>query len=114
MLVSATLATLGQMFWKLGANAMGEGLFTLACAGNIFVGLVLYASGSITMMIAFRSGEVSVLHPIMSFSYILSQVVGALVFHDEFSTGRTIGIILITIGIVVLMQGAAKKEKKDA
>lgn len=114
MLVSATLATLGQMFWKFGADAMPEGLFTWACAGNVVLGFVLYASGSVTMMIAFRSGEVSILHPIMSFSYVLSQIIGAVVFHDPLTWGRSIGVVLIAIGIVILMQGGRKKEASNA
>ena len=114
MLVSATLATLGQMFWKFGADALPQGIFTWDCAGNVALGLFLYASGSVTMMVAFRSGEVSVLHPIMSFSYVLSQIIGAIVFHDPLTWGRSIGVVLITIGIVILMQGGRKKETSDA
>lgn len=112
MLVSATLATLGQMFWKFGADALPNGIFTWACAGNVALGLLLYASGSVTMMIAFRSGEVSILHPVMSFSYVLSQIIGAVVFHDPLTWGRSVGVVLIAIGIVILMQGGRRKEAK--
>ena len=114
MLISATLATLGQMFWKFGADSVGGGLFTLACLGNVALGCALYALGSVVMMLAFRMGEVSVLHPVMSFSYVLSQIIGAIVFHDPLTPGRSIGIVLITIGIVVLMNGGRKKEANDA
>ena len=113
MLVSAALATLGQMFWKFGANALPAGLFTLDALGNIVLGCVLYAAGSLTMMYALRAGEVSVLHPIMSFSYVLSQIIGVIVFHDPLTFGRSVGVVLITVGIVVLMRSGRKKEKAN-
>lgn len=114
MLVSASLATFGQMFWKFGANALPMGLFTLDALGNVVLGCVLYASGSLTMMYALRKGEVSVLHPVMSFSYVLSQIIGAIVFHDPLTAGRSIGVVLIAIGIVVLMRSGSTKEEKNA
>lgn len=92
---SFTLAA-GQLFWKISA---GENLYFLA------LGFVLYGSGAILMVIAYKHGSLSVLHPMMSASYIFAFIIGSLFLNENISLGKTVGLILIILGCFLIGGG---------
>ena len=57
MVLSALLASFGQIFWKMYHP---EGFWALA------LGFVLYACGALVMIFAYRYGSLSVLQPMSS------------------------------------------------
>ena len=93
ILLSALLACLGQLAWKLSAQ---EGpLFLLA-------GFALYGVGALLMILAMRHGELSVLHPMMSMGYVLSVVLGFWVLGETVTLTKVLGIGVITLGLVLI------------
>lgn len=96
MLLAASFAALGQLFWKLGI-------------GNYYwliLGTILYLVGAISMIKAYKWGDLSLLHPIMSFSYVLALFLGFLVFNEPITCKKVLGVAFILAGIVCLGRGA--------
>jgi undecaprenyl phosphate-alpha-L-ara4N flippase subunit ArnE len=93
MAISALFVATGQLFWKLGAK---QGLFFLS------IGFVLYGLGAIILIIAFRFGDVSVLHPFLSLSYVFALYFGYTVLSEEISLNRGIGVFAIILGVTLI------------
>lgn len=96
ILFSSASVAFGQLFWKLGVDNL---IF-------IFLGFFLYFIGAILMIFAFRLGEISILQPMLSFSYILSFVLGYTVLNENIGILKICGIGSIIIGITFLSRGS--------
>ncbi len=68
MVAASFFTAFGQLMWKL--SQLDNNLYLLA------LGFLLYGLGAITMIIAFRFGSYSVIHPIMCTSYIFAIFFG--------------------------------------
>lgn len=98
MLVSSTLVAFGQLMWKLSG---GTDLFM------IFAGMGLYGFASILMIIAFRFGSFSVLHPMFALNYVLGLTIGSLLFHEIISPLQVFGVLIIIAGVCLIGVGDA-------
>jgi drug/metabolite transporter (DMT)-like permease len=96
MIVAALFTTTGQLFWKLSESELNL---------HLIVGFGLYGLGAVTMIIAFRFGSLSVLHPFLSVGYIISTLLGGLVLHEHLSIYTFIGITLIIFGVSLIGGG---------
>lgn len=67
ILLSALCTSFGQLLWKIGINS---NLFIL------LIGFVLYGIGALSMIIALKFGELSILHPLMCTGYIFALING--------------------------------------
>ena len=92
IVLSALCVTGGQFFWKLSASH-----FSL-----VFIGFILYALGALLMIFAFRFGELSVLHPMLSVSYVLALIIGYYVLNEAVTTTKIFGVAAIFIGMLFL------------
>jgi len=54
------------------------------------------------MILAYRHGEISVLQPINSMSYVFSTILAVLVLHERVPPVTVIGIVLIISGVIVI------------
>jgi len=95
MLVSSLFVCVGQLLWKLS----GGGL-TL----QLIIGFVSYGIGALLMMVAYRFGRLSVLHPMLSMSYVFSTILGIVVLSEPVGK-RIVAIILILIGVILIGGG---------
>ena len=67
--------------------------------------LMLYAIGALTMIIAYRYGSLSVLHPLMATSYILSYIYGMTILYETISPVEILGLSSIIVGVVCIAIG---------
>ncbi|MEH7354718.1 DMT family transporter [Neobacillus drentensis] len=96
-ILCASLTTaFGQMFWKVS-----EGNSIL----YILIGFFLYFIGAGLMIVAFRFGSLSVLHPILSMGYVFAIFIGG-IFLEEIITDKQIaGIVCIILGAILIGGG---------
>ncbi|WP_078550354.1 EamA family transporter [Litchfieldia alkalitelluris] len=99
-IILITLASLctsfGQMFWKLS-----EGEISL----HLIVGFVFYGIGAILMIVAFRFGAFSVIHPMLCLSYIFVIFIGVFIIGETINAFTVVGILFIMIGVVFIGGG---------
>ena len=106
MLGSSMLVALGQMCWKL-FQGMG---FSTPGVATLLLGFVLYSAGAVVMICAFRFGELSVLHPFLSASYVFAVIIGFFVLHETVSILKLCSIAVICLGLILLGVGGQDED----
>jgi multidrug transporter EmrE-like cation transporter len=112
VLLFTLLAATAQMLMKLGTNQFKphSNLFDLAMdlATNIplIAGLALYGIGTGMMIVALKHGELSLLYPIISLSYVWVAILSVMLFHEEMNPLKIAGICVIMTGVAVLGRGS--------
>ena len=96
MTCSALCTAFGQYFWKL---SQGSNLLIM------FIGFVFYGFGALTMILAFRFGSLSVLHPMLSLGFVFGLVIGVLLLHEALDVNKIVGLIFILFGVTMLGVG---------
>ena len=98
------IAAIAQPLFKIGANDLAANLTVggLLTDFPLIGGLTLYGFGSILMIWALRNGELSVLYPLISLSYVWVAILSVVIFHDRMSGLRISGIATIIAGVSLL------------
>jgi drug/metabolite transporter (DMT)-like permease len=60
------------------------------------------------MILALRHGELSVLYPIISLSYVWVAIAAVLVFHESMNAIKVVGIATIIFGVAILGRAGSK------
>ena len=93
ILLSSLCTSFGQLLWKIGINS---NLFIL------LIGFVLYGIGALSMIIALKFGELSILHPLMCTGYIFALINGYFFLKE-----KILGVVIIIIGVIFIARGGA-------
>ncbi|WP_297712689.1 EamA family transporter [Clostridium sp.] len=96
MIVSAICTAFGQYFWKISEGNIIK---------DLVIGFFLYGIGAIIMIIAFKFGSLSVLHPMMSIGYIVALFIGYFLLGEYITVMKVVGIIFILIGVTLIGVG---------
>ena len=108
ILISAVMSCCGQLCWKLSGSGTHALIFLLA-------GFALYGIGALAMIVAFKFGDVSRLHPMLSLGYIGSLFLGYFFLDESVTARKIIGIVFIFAGLVLLnlKNGGENNETTD-
>ena len=93
MLLCAASLSLGQLVWKIMPD------YNLV---YLFGGFGIYIAGALSMILAYRYGELSVLQPINSMSYVFSTIIAISILHEEVKPLAVAGIGLIISGVIAI------------
>lgn len=97
MLFSSVCVCTGQLFWKLSV-----GSFSL----YFFLGFLLYITGAVIMLFAYKHGSLSVLQPMLSMNYVFALLLAVFVLGEAITLTKFIGILLVTFSVILI--GGAK------
>ncbi|MCR5486990.1 MAG: EamA family transporter [Lachnospiraceae bacterium] len=107
MLVSALSLAVGQLTWKLAdIGNLGdrlksmEGIIALALA--VAPGFIIYAVGAVIMTIALGYGELSILQPMNSMSYVFALVLSSIFLTESITPLMVAGVIVIITGVILI------------
>lgn len=101
ILFSSICTVFGQYCWKVWET---KGLLTL------LIGFILYGIGAVFMIIAFKFGSLSVLHPMMGIGYVFALIIGYFWIGEAITITKIIGIIAILIGVALMGMGDEQHE----
>ncbi|MBR6326752.1 MAG: EamA family transporter [Lachnospiraceae bacterium] len=111
MLISALSLSVGQLLWKLAdvsdlVAPLLAGDISFAGIWKVFLavlpGFVVYAVGALIMTIALGYGELSVLQPVNSMSYVFALILSAIFLTERISWLTIIGIFVIIAGVIMI------------
>ena len=125
IVVACTLIIpLAQYLIKLGANQLaakhlanvghaGSVSFQAAIVGiftnpALFSGYCLYGIFTVLFVFALRHGELSILYPLISLSYVWVAITAAVALHEAMNPLKLMGIAIIMAGVTVLGRGSGK------
>jgi uncharacterized membrane protein len=112
ILIGILFASLGQVFWKIGMNAIGpidsftvSNLVLVFSNLSIILGLVMYGLGTVFWLTALSRQDLSYVYPFISLTFIIVLLLSFFVLKEQISTARIIGTIIIIAGLMVVVRG---------
>lgn len=97
MILASFFTSIGQMFWKIFRE---NNLFLF-----LVLGFVLYGMGAVFMIVAFKFGKYSIIHPMMCTSYIFAILLGGFFLGEYLSIYKILGISIVSLGVILIGGG---------
>lgn len=94
----AILVSVANIFQKLGAERLPE----IITNWPLFLGIVIYGLAFVTIITAFKYGEVTVLYPIVATSYIIVTFFALFIFQEPISMLKWTGVLIIFAGVTLV------------
>jgi undecaprenyl phosphate-alpha-L-ara4N flippase subunit ArnE len=110
VVICTLIGALAQILMKMGADytLLHPGLRGLLTNTALLAGYAIYGLTTVLLVVAYKDGELSVLYPIFSLSYVWVTVASIFVFHDTANVSKLSGVAVIITGVAVLSRGAKK------
>jgi drug/metabolite transporter (DMT)-like permease len=91
-----------QILFKLGARAIDQPIWKALLTPELFLGYALYGGSTAMFVLALRRGQLSVLYPIISLTYVWVAVLSVLIFREDLAPLRVAGLATVVTGVAVL------------
>jgi len=104
---ATTLAAFGSLYFKLGAKHLEFNLAKLLRNFNLMLGFAFYGLSTVVFVASLRGGQLSVLYPLVSASYIWVTILSIKVLGEKMNKFKWAGIALIVLGVSVIGAGSA-------
>lgn len=104
--IAVSMAVVSQLMLRYAMMNFGEfDIFKISCLFRAFSnpwvigGILLYGFGSVLWLKVLTKAELSYAYPIGSLGFILIAIFGWIIFKEDITPLRLIGILLICIGV---------------
>jgi len=101
----AFIGSLGAVGFKAGSRRLEINLRSVLKNWQLAAGVAGYLLSSVFFVFGLRTGELSVLFPMVSTGYIWTMLWSKLFFHEPLTRGKLAGLALILAGCVLLGLG---------
>ncbi|MEM4267789.1 MAG: EamA family transporter [Candidatus Woesearchaeota archaeon] len=111
LVINATLLTsFSQILLKLGVQKF---TFSLSMLSNLFLitGIALYGVAAVMIIYALKNGELSVLYPVVSTSYIWVSILALFIFKETITIWKALGVLSIIGGVSLIGLGSREGKK---
>jgi drug/metabolite transporter (DMT)-like permease len=95
----------GQLFLKMGASDLKPGFFSLLSDYPLIAGFALYGFGAILFILSLRFGELSMVYPIISLSFIWVLFLSSRYLHEPILASKVAGVLFILAGVSLIGRG---------
>ncbi|HUS04960.1 MAG TPA: EamA family transporter [Bryobacteraceae bacterium] len=107
------LGAAAQIFMKMGANTLAYPtvLQTILHIGTnvpLIAGYILYGISTLLLIVALKTGQLSVLYPIISLTYVWVTILSVIVFNESVNIYKAVGLAIIMLGVAVLGMDSRK------
>ncbi len=75
---------------------------------HLWAGLSLYGISTGLLVLALRDGELSLLYPVISLTYVWVTILSVLVFNERVNIFKLLGIAIICTGVAMLGKGRSE------
>jgi drug/metabolite transporter (DMT)-like permease len=101
------LGAAAQVVLKIGANQLSSAnpLYMLLNPW-IFVGYALYGLSTGLLILALRKGQLSLLYPVISLTYVWVTILSVLIFREQMNVYKIVGLSVVVAGVAVLGRDA--------
>ncbi|MBN1645150.1 EamA family transporter [Candidatus Woesearchaeota archaeon] len=102
VLIGTFIGSIGPIFFKKGADKFNFNPLQLIKNYNLIAGLFFYGISLIIFVIALTGGEVSILYPIVSVSYIWVCFLSIKILKEKMNLYKWLGILFIIFGVSMI------------
>jgi len=106
VIFSTLFTTSGQILFKIGADNLVYEVMALVTNWGIILGFVAYGMGAGLLIFALKKGDLSVVYPFVSLSFIWVSLIAFLFLNESLILVNWVGIFLIVSGISFIGFGA--------
>lgn len=107
ILFSTFIGSFGSVFFKKGADKLSLNLSSLLKNWALPVGLVFYVSSAAIFIYALKGGELSVLYPLVSLTYVWVCFWSIWFLGERMNLFKWLGIFFIVVGVGLIGLGAS-------
>ena len=100
------LGAFGPIFLKKGSEKVSHDVKSFIFNRYIFIGLCFYGFGTIVFIPALKGGDLSVIYPLVSISYIWVALYSMWLLKEKMNKYKWIGIALIILGVSLIGLGS--------
>jgi len=107
ILVAAIIGSVGALFLKIGSAKFRihfsiKGIVEILTNYKLMFGVLLYGLSSVFFIMALRLGELSVVYPLTSLSYIFVAFLSVYFLKEKMNWYKWAGIGFIILGVVLV------------
>ncbi len=96
-----------QILLKIGASQLvSANPLRMLLNPWIFCGYALYGMSTALLILALRKGQLSLLYPVKSHTYVWVTILTLLIFHESMNPYKVIGLAVVVAGVAVLGRDA--------
>jgi uncharacterized membrane protein len=104
VVLASIFGSFGPIYFKKGSKNFK--LRTIYKNYNFIFGIFLYAVGTLLFIPALKGGEVNVLYPFVSLSYIWVSLLSVKMVGEKMNKFKWYGVLLIIIGVIFIGLGS--------
>jgi len=108
MIICTVFTSIGQFFIKKGTLTLTFNLIELLTNYSLIFGLFLYGLSGVLLVFALRQGELNVIYPMISFSYIWTTLISVFLLNEQVSGIQISGIGFVLFGVFFITKGEKK------
>jgi drug/metabolite transporter (DMT)-like permease len=105
MVICTLLVAIGQFFLKRGVEIFNLSLISIITNYWLIIGLFMYFIASILLIKALKLGDLSVVFPFVSLSYVWVAIGSMLILSEVMTFINWGGILSILLGVFLLGKG---------
>lgn len=113
MVICTLITAAGQIFLKLAADNFSPDLSLVFKNYYLMAALILYAIGLVIMTLCYKYGELSVLYPIISLSFIWVSLLSFFWLGESLNAFKIGGVVLTVLGVSFVGKGANGSTKRN-
>jgi len=107
MSISIIFGAFGALFLKKGSthfhiNLSIKGIVAILKNYVLIIGVVLYGFSTVFFIFALRLGELSVVYPISSLTYVIINLISVYFLKEKMNIYKWSGICLIILGVALV------------
>jgi multidrug transporter EmrE-like cation transporter len=109
VLVASFIGSFGAVFLKSGSGHLSSSsIWSLLLNWRLGIGVSFFLISSVFFIMAIKHGELSVLYPMVSLSYVWTMLWSRVFFGEPFTKGKFLGLAMILTGICLLGLGTSR------
>ena len=103
IIIACTIFTsIGSILLKKGVDRFSYSMQGFLDAYPVIIGLAFYFVGFILLTVAFKHGELSVLFPFVSLSFVWVGMSSYFILHEKITLSEVLGVTAIITGVVLI------------
>ncbi|MBI4017144.1 MAG: multidrug transporter [Candidatus Aenigmarchaeota archaeon] len=106
VIVATLIGSVGPILLKKGAGRFSLNFFSQFKNRALIGGVFFYVISSLIFIPALRGGELSVLYPLVSVSYIWVSLLSVKFLNEKMGALKWVGILCIIIGVSMIGLGS--------
>ena len=110
VIICTLFTSIGAVFLKRGIDRFAFNLEGVISAYPVIIGLFFYFLGFILLTLSFRYGELSVLFPFVSLSFVWVASMSFFFLGESINLVELLGLAAIVSGVVII--GASSRNKR--